>query len=48
VQGVVILFHENTVLLQKVYRWIGGKKVLEILSWIREIGQLVIDEPEIC
>jgi hypothetical protein len=46
VQGVVILFHENTVLLQKVYRWTGVKKVLEILSWICEMAQLVVDEPE--
>jgi hypothetical protein len=48
VQGVVILFHENTVLLQKVYRWTGVEKVLEILSWIREMAKLVVDEPEIC
>jgi hypothetical protein len=48
VQGVVIHFHENTVLLQKVYRWTAVKKALEIQSWIREIAQLVIDEPEIC
>jgi hypothetical protein len=48
VQGVVIHFHENTVLLQKVYRWTGVEKVLEILAWVREIAQLVIDEPEIC
>jgi hypothetical protein len=47
VQGVVILFHENTVLLQKVYRWTGVKKVLEILSWVREIAKLVVYEPEI-
>jgi hypothetical protein len=47
VQGVVILFHENTVLLQKVYRWTGVKKVLEILSWVREMAQLVVNEPEI-
>jgi hypothetical protein len=47
VQGVVILFHENTVLLQKVYRWTAVKKVLEILSWISEVAKLVIDEPEI-
>jgi hypothetical protein len=48
VQAVVILFHENTVLLQKIYRRIRGKKELEILSWIREMTHLVIDEPEIC
>jgi hypothetical protein len=48
VQGVVILFNENTVLLQKIYRRTGVKKVLEILSWIREMATLVIDEPEIC
>jgi hypothetical protein len=48
VQVVVILFQENTVLLQKVYRWTGVKKVLEILSWIREMAQRVVDEPEIC
>jgi hypothetical protein len=48
VQGVVILFNENTVLLQKIYRWTGIKKVVEILSWIREMANLVIDEPEIC
>jgi hypothetical protein len=47
VQGVVILFQENTVLLQKVYRWTGVKKELEVLSWISEMTQLVIDEPEI-
>jgi hypothetical protein len=47
VQGVVILFHEITVLLQKVYRWTGVKKVLQILSWIGVMAQLVIDEPEI-
>jgi hypothetical protein len=46
VQGVVILLHENTVLLQKIYRWTGVEKVLEILSWISEMTQLVIDEPE--
>jgi hypothetical protein len=38
VQGVVILFHENTVLLQKIYRWTGVKKEMEILSWIREMA----------
>jgi hypothetical protein len=48
VQGVVILFHQNTVLLQKIYRWTGVKKKLEILSWVREMAELVIDEPEIC
>jgi hypothetical protein len=47
VQGVVILFHENTVLLQKFYRWTGVEKVLEILSWISEMAKLVIDEPDI-
>jgi hypothetical protein len=47
VQGVVILFHENTVLLQKVYRWTGVKKELYILSWIREMAQQVVHEPEI-
>ena len=47
-QGVVILFHEITVLLQKIYRWTGVKKVLEILSWIGVVAHLVIDEPEIC
>jgi hypothetical protein len=46
VQGVVILLHENTVLLQKVYRWTGVEKVVEILTWVREMAQLVIDEPE--
>jgi hypothetical protein len=47
VQGVVILFHENTVLVQKIYRWTGVKKILDILSRIREMATLVIDEPEI-
>jgi hypothetical protein len=48
VQGVVIFFHENTLLLQYINGWNAVKKVLEILSWIREMAELVIDEPEIC
>jgi hypothetical protein len=48
VQGVVILFHENTVLLQKIYRRTGVKKEMEILSWICEMAYLVVDEPEMC
>jgi hypothetical protein len=35
------------VFLQKIYRWTGVKKELEILSGIGEVAYLVIDEPYI-